>query len=101
MTKPRNAAGLRAAAALAGALAAVAACSGGGPFGGRASAATAAPNVFAANALWDDGRAEIDAYQASTRRYGVPRLMTAYLIVVKEDFSRSEERRVGKECRSR
>ena len=90
MNGARGASIASAVAVIAGALAAVAACSGGGPFGGRASAATAAPNVFAANSLWDDGRAEIDAYQASMRRYGVPRLMTAYLIVVKEDFSKKQ-----------
>jgi len=77
-------------AALGGTLAAVAACSGTGPFGERAAAATAAPDVFAQNPLWDDGRAEIDAYQASVRRYGPPRLFTAYLIVVKEDLSKTQ-----------
>jgi len=77
-------------AALGGALAAVAACSGAGPFGERAAAATAVPNTFARNTLWDDGRAEIDAYQASIRRYGVPRQFTAYLIVVKEDLSKTQ-----------
>lgn len=60
--------------------------------GGRPPAGTprAAPNTFAANALWDDGRAEIDAYEASVRRYGLPRKLTAYLIVVKEDFSKKQ-----------
>ncbi len=48
------------------------------------------PNAFAANPLWDDGRAEIDAYEASVRRYGVLRRLTAYLIVVKEDFSKKQ-----------
>jgi len=90
MNMARGASSVRAAATLTGVLAAVTACSGGGSFGGRASAATPAPNAFAANPLWDDGRAEIDAYQASNRRYGVPRLFTAYLIVVKEDFSRRQ-----------
>src|SRR5262245_17634731 len=45
---------------------------------------------FASSPLWDDGRAEVDAYEASVRRYGVLRSLTAYLIVVKEDFSRTQ-----------
>jgi len=48
------------------------------------------PNRFAADRLWDDGRAEIDAYEAITRRYGILRPFTAYHIVVKEDFSRRQ-----------
>jgi hypothetical protein len=80
-------------------LAAGAACSAGAPPGGAWSDAVAssafagtaaAPNPFAANALWDDGRAEINAYDASERRYGVLRPFTAYHIVVKEDFSRAQ-----------
>jgi hypothetical protein len=64
----------------------------GGARSGRASAGppAAGPNAFAANALWDDGRAEIDAYEASVRRYGIPRTLTAYLIVVKEDLSKKQ-----------
>src|SRR5262245_2252382 len=50
----------------------------------------ATANAFAADALWDDGRAEIDAYQGTVRRYGTLRSLTAYLIVVKEDFSRRQ-----------
>jgi hypothetical protein len=48
----------------------------------------AGPNAFAADPLWDDGRAEVNAYEAAERRYGVLREFTAYHIVVKEDFSR-------------
>ena len=61
-----------------------------GPAAGRAAAPAAGPNPFAGSALWDDGRAEIDAYEAAVLRYGVPRRFTAYLIVVKEDFSRTQ-----------
>jgi hypothetical protein len=60
-----------------------------GPAGAPA-APGAAPNAFAAGALWDDGRAEIDAYDATVLRYGIPRPLTAYLIVVKEDFSKAQ-----------
>lgn len=56
---------------------------------GAGRPAGAGPEAFAASPLWDDGRAEIDAYEASVRRYGVMRRLTAYLIVVKEDFSKS------------
>jgi hypothetical protein len=61
-----------------------------GPSAGRASEPAAGPNPFASNPLWDDGRAEIDAYEATIRRYGTPRTLTAYLIVVKEDFSKKQ-----------
>ena len=61
-----------------------------GPAPVRAAAPAAGPNPFAASALWDDGRAEIDAYEAAVLRYGVPRAFTAYLIVVKEDFSKTQ-----------
>src|SRR2546426_2516431 len=61
-----------------------------GPAPVRAAAPAAGPNPFAASALWDDGRAEIDAYEAAVLRYGVPRAFTAYLIVVKEDFSKTK-----------
>ena len=65
--------------------------SGGSPAGAPVpTTAAAGPEAFAASALWDDGRAEIDAYEASVRRYGVPRRLTAYLIVVKEDFSKRQ-----------
>src|SRR5258705_6691739 len=57
---------------------------------GRVDAGPSAANAFAANAIWDDGRAEIDAYEATARRYGVLRSFVAYLIVVKEDFSREQ-----------
>lgn len=63
---------------------------------GRASSADrpgsgpAAPNAFAGSGLWDDGRAEISAYEATVKRYGIPRAFTAYLIVVKEDLSRKQ-----------
>ena len=58
---------------------------------GPAGGAVADPaNGFAANALWDDGRAEVNAYEASERRYGVLRPFTAYHIVVKEDFSKQQ-----------
>ncbi|MBI4161955.1 MAG: hypothetical protein HY509_05865 [Acidobacteria bacterium] len=40
--------------------------------------------------IWDDGRAEISAYEATAVRYGATRPFTAYLIVVKEDFSRAD-----------
>jgi len=63
---------------------------GAGCRGLAAGGAAAAPNAFAADALWDDGRAEIDAYQATIRRYGILRPLTAYLIVVKEDFSKAQ-----------
>ncbi len=58
--------------------------------GGRPPEAATAPTAppFGAGRLWDDGRAEIDAYEAAVRRDGLPRKFTAYLIVVKEDLSR-------------
>ena len=73
-------------------LAALAGCRarGGGAGGGPVAPGVAAPNPFAANRLWDDGRAEVDAYDATVRRYGVLRPFTAYHIVVKEDFSRAQ-----------
>jgi hypothetical protein len=63
---------------------------GGGNAGPAAAGSAPAANAFAASPLWDDGRAEIDAYRASERRYGTPRPFTAYHIVVKEDFSRKD-----------
>ncbi len=58
--------------------------------GGAGGPHVAATNLFASNPLWDDGRAEVNAYDAAERRYGVLRPFTAYLIVVKEDFSRAQ-----------
>jgi hypothetical protein len=74
------------------------ACTGAGAAGPRAAEAGPAPagsaargpESFAASPLWDDGRAEIDAYEATVRRYGELRRLTAYLIVVKEDFSKTQ-----------
>jgi hypothetical protein len=73
---------------LGGAVMATSGC--GGTADGRVAGTAPAPNPFAAAALWDDGRAEIDAYEATVRRYGILRPLTAYLIVVKEDFSRTQ-----------
>lgn len=48
-----------------------------------------APEVgWAAHPLWDDGYAEISAYEAVEIRYEQPRPYTEYLIAVKEPFSR-------------
>jgi len=76
-------------------LAALAAADGAGPRAagagpGAPGSVARGPEAFAASPLWDDGRAEIDAYEASVRRYGVMRPLTAYLIVVKEDFSKTQ-----------
>jgi hypothetical protein len=73
-------------------LATLAACRGAGEATGEGAAAARAPapNRFASDRLWDDGKAEIDAYEAKEERYGIPRPFTAYMIVVKEDFSRSQ-----------
>ncbi len=43
---------------------------------------------WAVDPLWDDGQAEISAYQAVAMRYGRPREYTEYQIVVKEPFSK-------------
>ena len=43
---------------------------------------------WAVDPLWNDGQAEISAYQAVAMRYGKPREYTDYQIVVKEPFSR-------------
>jgi hypothetical protein len=75
-------------ALIAVALAFLCAC-GGAPTSGVA-AVPERSRPFAGDALWDDGRAEVDAYQATVRRYGTLRPLTAYLIVVKEDFSRRQ-----------
>ncbi|MGH9748423.1 MAG: hypothetical protein ACRD5D_02775 [Candidatus Polarisedimenticolia bacterium] len=48
------------------------------------------PARFASDPLWDDGRAEVNAYEARVRRYGARRAFTAYHIVVKEDLSREQ-----------
>jgi len=80
----RPVAGLGALVLAAGVLGAV------GCRGLTAGCAASPPNPFAADALWDDGRAEIDAYEATVRRYGIPRSLTAYLVVVKEDFSKTQ-----------
>ena len=64
-----------------------------GAAGCRAPAAggtASPPNPFAADALWDDGRAEIDAYEATIKRYGILRSLTAYIVVVKEDLSKTQ-----------
>jgi hypothetical protein len=57
----------------------------------RAPAAVGSlPSRFASDPLWDDGRAEVNAYEARVRRYGVLREFTAYHIIVKEDLSRGQ-----------
>jgi hypothetical protein len=66
------------------------ACAGGSSEGREAGTSGAPPNPFAAHSLWDDGRAEVNAYEALQRRYGALRPFTAYHIVVKEDFSRAQ-----------
>ncbi len=70
----------------------LAASAGCGPGGGAPTSAGApAPaNAFAADPLWDDGRAELNAYDATEMRYGIPRPFTAYHIIVKEDFSKRQ-----------
>jgi hypothetical protein len=73
------------------ALASGAGCRAGAPVPGEPAATSpASPNSFAASPLWDDGKAEVDAYDATVRRYGALRSFTAYQIVVKEDFSRRQ-----------
>jgi hypothetical protein len=54
------------------------------------SVRTAGAGGWAANPIWDDGRAEISAYETVAMRYGAQRPFTSYLIVVKEDFTRAE-----------
>jgi hypothetical protein len=66
------------------------ACGGSRPAVALPGGGGAGTNAFAANPLWDDGRAEVDAYEATERRYGILRPFTAYHIVVKEDFSRTQ-----------
>src|SRR5690348_7933606 len=76
----RGGAGPAAVAAGAFLLAAAAACRAKGPAGGaRAAGRDPAPNAFAADRTWDDGKAEIDAYEAKERRYGIARPFTAYM----------------------
>jgi hypothetical protein len=53
-----------------------------------AAAPGAAPNAWATHALWDDGQAEVNAYDAVEIRYGQPRPYTDYQVTVKEPFSR-------------
>jgi hypothetical protein len=43
---------------------------------------------WAVDPIWDDGKAEISAYQAVAMRYGKPREYIDYQIVVKEPFSK-------------
>lgn len=57
---------------------------------GAGSVRAAVASGWAADSIWDDGRAEVSAYDAVAMRYGEPRPFTAYSIVVKEDFSRDE-----------
>jgi len=85
--------------ALLGALLMVAPAACRGPAGGGApdaaasragSGPPAAPNRFAADPLWDDGRAELNAYDATEMRDELPRPFTAYHIIVKEDFSNKQ-----------
>lgn len=71
-------------------LLAVPGCTAAGSAAGPGSVRGAVLAEWAASPIWDDGRAEIAAYEAVAMRYGEPRKFTAYLIVVKEDFSRSE-----------
>ncbi len=74
-------------------LAAGSACSAGreaGATSGSAGAPGVGLNAFASSPLWDDGRAEVNAYEARHRRYGTLRPFTAYHVVVKEDFSKSQ-----------
>jgi hypothetical protein len=45
---------------------------------------------FAANALWDDGKAEVSLFDARWRLHGEERRFEARMIVVKEDFRREQ-----------
>ncbi len=56
----------------------------------RAAATPSSASPFATDPLWDDGRAEVNAYEATESRYGIDRPFTAYHIVVKEDFARQQ-----------
>jgi hypothetical protein len=55
---------------------------------GRGRGASAAPAAWASHPLWNDGQAEVSAYEAVELRYGQARSYTDYQIVVKEPFSR-------------
>jgi hypothetical protein len=81
---------LVAAAAALGAAACGRGEAGGAAAAGPAGSGRGATTGVAASPLWDDGNAEVNAYEASVRRYGVPRPLTAYHIIVKEDFSRTQ-----------
>ena len=62
---------------------------GAGPgFAGYPAPGASTGNGFAADPLWDDGRAEFCTYSGTTMRYGKPRPTTAHIIVVKEDLLR-------------
>lgn len=54
--------------------------------GGSGASAPAGPANPFADALWDDGRAEIALYAGTTPRYGIERPLSARIIVVKEDL---------------
>jgi hypothetical protein len=54
----------------------------------RCQASGAPRNAWARHPLWDDGQAEINAYDAVETRYGKTRPYVDYQIVVKEPFSR-------------
>ena len=45
---------------------------------------------WAADPLWDDGKAEVCEYDATTSIYGKPRAHHTTMIVVKEDFGRGQ-----------
>jgi hypothetical protein len=51
-------------------------------------AADAGPPAYGANALWDDGKAELSQYDGVTQRYGEPRPTRARIVIVKEDVLR-------------
>jgi hypothetical protein len=55
---------------------------------GRGRGVSADPGDWATHPLWDDGQAEVSAYDAVEMRYGEARPYTDYQIVVKEPFSR-------------
>ncbi len=76
------------AVALAGALLA-ASCTLPGP-AGTSTVREVGSGSWGQDELWDDGRAEVSAYDAVMMRYGQARRFNAYLIVVKEDFSRRQ-----------
>ncbi len=57
-------------------------------FAARCRSGSEEGSTWASHPLWQDGRAEINAYQAIAMRYGQPRSYTDYQIVVREPFSR-------------